>query len=154
MSFLGSAAAGAAQALDSGNAHDIAGRSEGKAKRRAASARRASSAPRVSGPRSRSNSGSEQKPKADEVADRGMAAPVYVEPGHDDDRLGIEGRHRSNMKKIYGYLVVVEAALKNHADLLDDLERTDQRNQISMRNAALDEPFLTSASPYAIHNRY
>ena len=49
-------------------------------------------------------------------------APMYVEPGKEGDELGIEGRHRHNMHKIFGFLHVVSKVLNNHADVADDLD--------------------------------
>ena len=56
-----------------------------------------------------------------DVAARAILAPLYVEPGAAGDELGIEGRHRSNMGKLFDYLAHVERVTNENADLIDGL---------------------------------
>ena len=93
-SFLGSAAAGAADAMVEAGGHAPA-----KAKRRASSERRADRRNR-----SRSPDRDGAPDVRAEVAERAIEAPTYVEPGAEGDALGVEGRHRNNMGKLFGYL--------------------------------------------------
>ena len=53
-----------------------------------------------------------------EVAERTIGAPQCVEPGTDGDDLGVEGRHRSNMKKLFNFMEHVGTVLNNHADVV------------------------------------
>ena len=55
-----------------------------------------------------------------EVADRSIVAPLYVEPGLDGDLMGVEGRHRHNMEKMFGFMGVVAQVLNNHAECIDN----------------------------------
>jgi hypothetical protein len=49
-----------------------------------------------------------------------MVAPAYVEPGTEGDTLGVEGRHRANMQRIFAYMAHLEKVVNNHADIADD----------------------------------
>ena len=55
-----------------------------------------------------------------------MVAPLYVEPGADGDSMGLEGRHRNNMQKMFGFMDHVARVVNNHADL-DDCSDFEQR---------------------------
>ena len=54
-----------------------------------------------------------------EIAERVMVAPLYVEPGMDGDTMGVEGRHRHNMQKIFGYMAQLGKVVNEHADAFD-----------------------------------
>ena len=113
--FLGSAASVDAVALGGADGHSL-----GKAKRRASSERRAAAKPVQGADRSRSPERETQTDVRAEVAERAMLAPLYVEPGGDGDTMGIEGRHRNNMAKLFGFVDHAAKILNNHADILDN----------------------------------
>ena len=132
MAFLGSAAVGTAGALGRPGGHV-----PGKEKRRASSARRARSKPKEASERSRSPT-DEQPDIQIDVAARAILAPLYVEPGSAGDELGIEGRHRSNMGKLFDYLAHVERVTNENADLLDGLSYESRVLKRADRNHALE----------------
>ena len=114
MDFLGSAAAGAAGALDGASDHRT-----GKVKRRASSARRAATKSAQALDRSRSPDKDDPPDVQKEVAERVTVAPLYVEPGAAGDTMGVEGRHRHNMQKLFGYMAQVEKVVNEHAESFD-----------------------------------
>jgi len=66
------------------------------------------------------------------VAERAIEAPTYVEPGAEGDALGVEGRHRNNMGKLFGYLVHLAKVVINHADMADN---SDFEQRVAKRAA-------------------
>ena len=114
MFFLGSAAAGAAGALDGVSDHNT-----GKVKRRASSARRAATKSAQALDRSRPPDKDDPPDVQKEVAERVMVAPLCVEPGAEVDTMGVEGRHRHNMQKLSGYMAQVEKVLNEHGGSSD-----------------------------------
>jgi hypothetical protein len=131
-SFLGSAAVGAAAALVGAGGHSPA-----KEKRRASSARRAASKPGNPEDRSRSPGDSEPDKKS-EVVERAILAPQYIEPGTEGDALGVEGRHRHNMQKLFGYLAHMEKVVNDHAAQLDGVIFEQRSSKRSTRKTALE----------------
>ena len=112
---LGSAAAGAAGAQGGARGNDSRSGGSGK--------RASSEGPRRHEAKTRSRSpGAEAAEVRSEKYERSILAPMYVEPGGDADTLGIEGRHRNNMEKIFGYLHHLEKVVNSHADDVDDLD--------------------------------
>jgi hypothetical protein len=139
MVSLGSAAAGAAGALGAAGDGHTTGMEKGrdKGKRRASSERR--HIHRQQWPEDRSRSPDPlQADIRTEVAERAIKAPVFVEPGLDGDELGVEGRHRNNMHKLFGFLGTVETVLNNHADLLDGTDFELRCSKRAARDQSVD----------------
>ena len=140
--LLGSAASVDAVAPGGASAHDTGKAKKhfvGKLRRRASSARRAGQKP---DPGDRSRSPGRDTPDAQvEVAARSIVAPYYVEPGTDGDLLGVEGRHRNNMQKLFGYLAHLETVVNDHADIVDGLVAEQEGLVSSVRNLAADMKF-------------
>ena len=87
--------------------------------------RRTRSMPRMQ-PRSRSPTDAEDEvPK--EIAERSMVVPIYIEPGQDGDTLGLEGRHRTNMQRLFNYCAHIENIAANHVDLPDAHDQQQHR---------------------------
>ena len=135
---LGSAASVDAGALGGADDHHI-----GKVKRRASSARRAAAKPLKDEDRSRSPERGQPDRRA-EVAERAILAPLYVEPGSDGDAMGVEGRHRHNMQKMFGFMAHVEKVLNNHADYIDGVEFEQRAFKRASREQALETKSLES----------
>ena len=129
---LGSAAAGAAAAHGGAGGH-----STGKMKGRASSARGASPKPSEASDRSRSPNDTQPDIKA-EVSERVMVAPICVEPGAEGDAMGVEGRHRHNMQKLFGYLTHMEKVVNDHAEHLDAVAFEQSPGRRSNRELALE----------------
>ena len=72
-----------------------------------------------------------------EVAARSILAPQYIEPGADGDALGVEGRHRHNMQKLFGYLAHMEKVANDHADHIDGMAFEHCGFKRSMRDMAM-----------------
>ena len=73
-----------------------------------------------------------------ETAERAMVAPVYVEPGAAGDSLGVEERHRTNVRRLFLYMTHVEKLVNNHAEILDEVSRDSRAAQKTARAAALE----------------
>ena len=91
--------------------------------------------------RSRSPDKAEAAEVRAEKAERSMLAPVYVEPGQDGDSLGIEGRHRHNMEKIFGYLEHIAKVVNDHAE---DLDEVDFERRLARRTSQAQAEELTA----------
>ena len=67
-----------------------------------------------------------------------IPAPVHVEPGSAGDSMGVEGRHRDNMQKIFGYLNHVNKVTNDHADFMDEEEFGHRSMKRQVRKQAWD----------------
>ena len=139
MVHLGSAAAGAAGALEVADDHHV-GKVE---RRRAASARRAPS--QSHGKKDRSRSPGEGATEfVEEKSERCIVAPMYVEPGVTGDDLSAGARHLHNMQKIFGFLQVVEKVLNNHADVGDQLDFESRVAKGTVRDRSIEAKAMKS----------
>ena len=69
---------------------------------------------------------------------------MYIEPGQEGDDLGIDGRHRHNMQKLFGFLHVVEKVLNNHADVVDGLGFCSRASKRAGREQSLEFKLMQS----------